>query len=509
MNSAQSMVLSCAAACGIVAFCVAACAGDSEGDADDAGPVAPQQCPAQPGDDAVAPSADSAVVTPDATPTGGGALGGKLFILGGAVTDTSPVWDRVLAEGGGIQNVHFLVVTAATQTLSSNFNYYKDVLNRIHGVSLDNIRQLRISDQDDPDSKFVDEREWTDNADNANEISSVRDWATVVWFAGGDQAHIMSTFVRPDGSDRGVTTAIREKLAAGKVIVAGTSAGAAVMSNPMIGEGDPYKSWTYSPLYTQFYLDEGSDGGTFNAENALLLNQGLGFLTPTSHVLIDTHWFQRSRFSRTIRGVDFASGASGLDPKMKVGLGIGENTGILIDVATGIGEVVGDVDASWVGVVNLNEATTSGMTNPFSADKIRVGYLGVRDRFTLPNDGNPNGIVFPEASKTRYLPCNGARRVAPLTGDMFVPGAYVDVLQNLLDGELEAPGAPCHAEALAPRLNAGESTLAGTPFESSGFYFRFTTDSKTKEFWSNSWGWEIENVLMRVGTGTSTYTPPF
>lgn len=219
---------------------VVACSGDEESKPTDT-PAAMDAC--------VAP-ADDAGAAKDAA--AGAVNGGKVMVVGGAVADTSPIWTRLVAEGGGPAGVHFLVVTAATESVASNFAYYKDILNRLHGVSFDQIRQLRISDMDDPDTQFVDESEWKNNGDADAETASVRDWATVVWFAGGDQAHIMSTFVKPDGSDRAVTKAMREKLAAGKLIIAGTSAGAAVLSNPMIGEGDPYQSWMFSPLYREF-----------------------------------------------------------------------------------------------------------------------------------------------------------------------------------------------------------------------------------------------------------------
>lgn len=484
---------------------VVACSGDEESKPTDT-PAAMDAC--------VAP-ADDAGAAKDAA--AGAVNGGKVMVVGGAVADTSPIWTRLVAEGGGPAGVHFLVVTAATESVASNFAYYKDILNRLHGVSFDQIRQLRISDMDDPDTQFVDESEWKNNGDADAETASVRDWATVVWFAGGDQAHIMSTFVKPDGSDRAVTKAMREKLAAGKLIIAGTSAGAAVLSNPMIGEGDPFKSWMFSPLYRKFYPADGEeDGGTFNPDNAVLLNLGLGFLGGKYHVLTDTHWFQRARFARTIRALDFASSAAsaqpglptGLDPLMKVGLGVGENTGLLVDLSTGLGEVVGDVDQSWVGVVNIVEATTSGMANPYSGQKVRVGFLGVRDRFALPTTENPNGTFLPEASKTRYQACNGGVGTPPaITGDMFVSGAYVDVLQRLLDGKRAAANGPCQADALGVKLLA--TVPDGQPFQVRGFFFRFSADDKTREFYSKSWGWEVENALMRFGTGTGSFTPPF
>jgi cyanophycinase len=443
----------------------------------------------------------------DATSPGTGARGGKVLVVGGALADSSPIWPRTIAEGGGVTGVHFLVITAATESAVGNFAYYQDVLHRLYGVSLDNVRQAHIAALDDPASKFVNESSWSENGDDDTEVASVRDWATVVWFAGGDQAHLATTFMRPDGSDRKVTAAIRDKLAAGKLLVAGTSAGAAVMSDPMIGEGDPYKSWLYTPVYSKFYpRAEGSDG--FNAENAVLLDKGLGFLG-RHHVMVDTHWFQRGRFPRTIRAVDFASGAAALDPLMKVGLGIGESSALLIDEATGTAEVLGEVDSSFVGVVDLTDATTSGNVNPYSGEGIRVGYLSVRDRIKLPTEDSPRVTFLPEASKHRYLPCNGARGLAPLAGDMFTPSGFRSALEDLLDGAFDDAAGLCHVEGFGSRLAPGSRSVGGGSFAVQGFFFRFTTDARTKEYWSRTWGWEVENALMRFGSGSGTYTPPF
>lgn len=488
-----------AATC-LAAYAIFACSDSSTTAPDAAAPPTPS-CPTVTEDGATAP-VDASTTDAEA----GQVHGNKLMIVGGALSDTSPIWTRTIEEGGGVSGIRFLVVTAALTASAGNFSYYQDLLHRVYGVSLDHIQQARIGDIDDPNTKFEDESTYKENGDSDAEVAKVRDWATVVWFAGGDQAHILSTFTKPDGTDRKVTAAIRQKLAAGKLLVAGTSAGAAVMSDPMIGEGDPYKSFLYSPLYTKFYPTVEPDGG-FNPENAVLLNKGLGFLTSKYHVLIDTHWFQRSRFARQVRALDFISGAGALDTSMKLGLGVGENSALLVDMNEGVAEVVGDVDSSMVGVVNMSEAVTSGNTNPYTASKVRIGFIGARDRFALPTDANPNGTFLPEASKHRYLPCNGNLGLPPLTGDMFVPGALVDLLKNLLDGELD--GTVCHADGLGYRLSPGATALGGAPFAVKGFFFRFTTDAKTKEFYSKDWGWEVENALMQVGSGTGTITPPF
>ncbi len=500
------VILGAAPLAAAAALLALACSSGGSADA----PAIPAPTPAKTLDEGCAQDAAVTIDAggPEAAPRAtGGATGGKLIIVGGALADSSPVWPRTIAEGGGAAHVHFLVVTAATESSASNFAYYQDVLHRVYGVSLDNVRQAQVGEVDDPGSKFVDESTWKHNADLASEAAQVREWATVVWFAGGDQAHLASTFLHADGSDRLVTAAIRTKLAAGKLIVAGTSAGAAVMSDPMIGEGDPYQSWLHTPLYEKFHPVTRPDGG-FNPDDAVLLNKGLGFFAKY-HTLVDTHWFQRGRFPRTIRAVDFASGAAGLDPLMKVGVGIGENSALLVDDATGTAEVLGDVDSSFVGVVDLVEATTSGNANPYSGEGIRVGYLGVRDRFKLPTESSPRGTFLPEASKHRYLPCNGERGLAPLAGDLFVPGAYRAVLEDLLDGTIEEPSGVCHVDGFASRLAPGARSLGGAPFAVQGFFFRFTTDARTKEYWSRTWGWEIENALLRFGSGSGTYSPPF
>lgn len=80
----------------------------------------PTECPVAP----VPDSGATVIVGPD----GGGALGGKLMIVGGALNDSSPIWQRTIDEGGGKENLHFLVVTAAITASVGNYFYYQDVL---------------------------------------------------------------------------------------------------------------------------------------------------------------------------------------------------------------------------------------------------------------------------------------------------------------------------------------------------------------------------------------------
>jgi len=117
--------------------------------------------------------------------------------------------------------------------------------------------------------------------------------ATAVFFTGGDQERIISVI--------GGTVAdsvLQSLVAAGSVVLAGTSAGAAMMSGTMIIEGDAR--------------------GVSRA--AVRTGPGLEFLPG---VLIDQHFAERGRVNRLLSAV-------ALSPH-ELGLGIDEDTAILTD----------------------------------------------------------------------------------------------------------------------------------------------------------------------------------
>lgn len=112
--------------------------------------------------------------------------------------------------------------------------------------------------------------------------------ATGVFFSGGDQGRVMDVL-----EDRALLEAFRERYARG-VVFGGTSAGTAVMSDPMItGEGD-------------FTVIDGSQVGT---------RPGLGLLPGT---IVDQHFVRRQRQNRLF-GLVLAH------PRL-LGLGVDEDT---------------------------------------------------------------------------------------------------------------------------------------------------------------------------------------
>ena len=116
--------------------------------------------------------------------------------------------------------------------------------------------------------------------------------ADIVYFTGGDQSRLADVLRGTRALDL-----IRERYAQGAV-VAGTSAGAAAMSQTMLARGK---------------AEEGLNKG--NVETRM----GLGLLPGT---VIDTHFIQRGRFSRLIEAVT-------REPSL-MGLGISEDTAFVV-----------------------------------------------------------------------------------------------------------------------------------------------------------------------------------
>ena len=117
--------------------------------------------------------------------------------------------------------------------------------------------------------------------------------ATAVYFTGGDQERITAVI-----GGTVTDSLLQELVAAGSLVLAGTSAGAAVMSGTMIVEGD----------------------GRGVSRAGVRTGPGLEFLPG---VLIDQHFAERGRINRLLSAV-------AMYPH-ELGLGLDEDTAILVD----------------------------------------------------------------------------------------------------------------------------------------------------------------------------------
>jgi cyanophycinase len=175
----------------------------------------------------------------------------------------------------------------------------------------------------------------------------ILDDAVGVFFTGGDQVKISSQI-----GDTPIFRRVQEIYEAGGVI-AGTSAGASVMSETMLVEGGDEESHVI--------------GGSVR------MAPGLGLI---SEVIIDQHFMERGRVGRLI-------GAVAQNPK-NLGVGIDEQTAIVVEKGNGF-YVLGSgavyvIDGTEVSYSNVAE---EDLKKTLSIYDMKVHMLSQGDRFDL------------------------------------------------------------------------------------------------------------------------------
>lgn len=200
---------------------------------------------------------------------------GRLIIIGGAEDKSGEKSIlRYVAKAAGGADARLLILTTATEKPQEVGYEYSTVFNAL-GI-------------ENPGVLNIDSREHA----NTDEAVAAFSQATGIFFTGGDQLRITSIL----GGTRAYTALGKAWLSG--VPIAGTSAGASVMSNTMIVDGnnnDPARKCT------------------------LKMAPGLGFL---NGVIIDQHFDQRGRIGRLLCGV--------AENPMMVGVGIDEDTAICV-----------------------------------------------------------------------------------------------------------------------------------------------------------------------------------
>lgn len=241
---------------------------------------------------------------------------GTLVIVGGGLSpDNAEVYRAFIdgAQGGTIA-----IIPAASGEPSASLQSFADNLVR-HGVKRDRIALIHLAEVDDPETPAVDEASWARNANSGVEIAKIMT-ASAIWFTGGDQARTTRLLVR-DGEDTPMLAALYKRLKSGAVI-GGTSAGAAIMGTGMIVCGDPRRAGDHLGTIVDCAPQEGQT-------EPLVLGRGLGFLPG---YVVDQHFTERSRTPRLIRAVACGAGR---------GIGIDENTALLVDLRSKLASVIG------------------------------------------------------------------------------------------------------------------------------------------------------------------------
>ena len=256
-------------------------------------------------------------------------VSGNLIIIGGA-EDKKGDKDilRRVAKYIDPEKERLIIATIATQYPEQSYQNYKEVFTKL---GIKNIAKLDISTRDDAFNK-----------ENIKLINT----ANLLFFTGGDQLRITSMI-----GGTPIYNAIKELCDNGGLI-AGTSAGASVMSDTMIVQGED---------------DESPHKCT------LKMSPGLGLV---NNIIIDQHFAQRGRIGRLLTAI-------AQNPEV-LGIGIDEDTAIVVS-DKGTAEVIGSgavyfIDGSSIDYSNVSEQYSEEVLSMFN---VNLHVLKEGNRFNL------------------------------------------------------------------------------------------------------------------------------
>jgi cyanophycinase len=191
-------------------------------------------------------------------------------------------------------------------------------------------------------------------ADTA-EAAARLDGVTGIWFGGGDQALLTKAL----GGTK-TETAIHERYQAGAV-VGGTSAGAAVMSTPMLTGDEKHPGGSRPPA------KESPDAYMTIARDNVVTERGFGLLPGA---IVDQHFVRRRRNNRLFSLV--------LEHPDLVGVGIDESTAVEVE-PDGTWRILG---ASVAVVYDARKAAiTAPGADPLGASGVRIDVLPAGSRY--------------------------------------------------------------------------------------------------------------------------------
>lgn len=224
---------------------------------------------------------------------------------------------------------HIEVVTTASSIPDEVGRTYKKAFKKLGCV---NVGHLRIVTREEAESRKVIER-----LENAS----------CIMFSGGDQYRLCSIL---GGTE--FMRIMKQRYQEEYFVIAGTSAGAAAMSQTMIMGGPEDKA----------YL-----------KGEVQLTIGFGFLT---NVIIDTHFDTRGRFGRLAQAITNQPG--------ELGIGLDEDTGIIVEK----GYRLKAIGSSSVVLIDGRKITFSNVAEikmgmPISVSNLRVHILSHSDIYDI------------------------------------------------------------------------------------------------------------------------------
>lgn len=238
---------------------------------------------------------------------------GQLVIVGGAEDRDGEctILREFVRRAGGIQS-RIGVFTAATRMPREVGDDYRRVFERLGAEQVDIIDYSSREDADRP------------------EFMDIVKEVTGVFFTGGDQSRIIDLT-----KDTKLDEILRQRYLNHGLVIGGTSAGAAMMPDIMIIEGESQST---------------------PRVNVVDMGPGMGFLPG---IVVDQHFAQRGRLGRLLAAL--------VQQPAVLGLGIDENTAIIVE-----GDVFEVVGHGAITVVDESESTHNNLDDLLKDEALAV-----------------------------------------------------------------------------------------------------------------------------------------
>jgi cyanophycinase len=382
---------------------------------------------------------------------------GSLVIAGGGlIPGNKSAYNQVVQLAGGPETAKFAVIPTASSTPVQSYEFARQIL-ITYGVKPENILLVPVSLTDDDSTKNVDESGWDENASDPELARAVRE-CSGVWFTGGDQMRITKAFFKPDGGRTPVLEAVWEVYNNGGVI-GGTSAGAAIMSEVMIGNGTSLGALQLGII---------TDNGPENEEtDALLISKGLGFFPEG---IVDQHFNARARLGRLIVALMNAK------DKFTMAYGVDENTALIYSASDRRIQVAG---AGGVTIINATEAYISQAGNLPEISNLAISYIEEGDSYLVTT-----GEITPAQGKKPTRGNEYYIRENPAQGGILSPngGTFLDLITyNLID-------------------NKASDTVSNISFagNDTGFLLTFSKKPESQGYYAESESEEDQYTVVNV-----------
>ena len=254
---------------------------------------------------------------------------GKLFIIGGGSRGPALV-QRMIMEAG-LDTAGYAIILPMSSSEPDSAVFYAKKQFTENGI--ENVIGMHFNINDNVAQSTLDSLTH----------------ASMIYISGGDQRRFMEVV-----NETAIEDAIANAYQQGAMI-AGTSAGAAVMSQMMI-TGDEKKHPEYQSTFSSMEFEN------------IIIDEGLGLLD--NDIIIDQHFVERSRYNRLLTAI--------IEFPEKTGIGISESTAILVSGDSA--EVVGQSQVIKFSNPEGNQKVVNGL---LGAENLNLSVYLPGDKFKL------------------------------------------------------------------------------------------------------------------------------